>query len=551
MKKTNLYIAMLALAMSACTEEELTSQAQETYSLNAELVSNSKITIGEAAEGTHFSPILWDEGDSFWAFKTAQTIDKGMEFGLTAGQGTSNGVFGTANRFNQEDIPFAVLPYDAVETETASEKILVKATTEREFDNCHNAVMLGKYDVATKTMKFKQTMALLEMSFESLEGIDAIKIEADRNIAVGGKWGTEAILDINADGTGTVRLPETGELSNTIELKRGYSEPTSTTLYCALPVGNDYGYIKIWKGKKQKKETGWGYDWVYDETPLKTIKSKTEGGKITLEKKLYPVNCKVAVAPKAPVVTYMGGDMFSPQVMQAKLNRVTDPSIISEYGTAEIFEIDSNLAKSFNISPNITSEWIYMAFVGDDVVTNKCLREGNDVNVYFDNEDPEGIVLTKGQKLEVLIKDKETTLTKMVFIFKSDVTVNPDNKPVPAAEPSVTYMTGGPLGTEIVNVELTKTTDPGLIQDFGPNTYVIDKSLAESFFIAPNRAVAWFQQAFIGDNDVTKKCPKEEDKVSVRFSEEANGIQLKKGESLEVLIKDQASWTTEMAFIFK
>ena len=537
MKKINLYIAMLAMGMCACTEEDFISQTADQYSLNAEILNgeDSRMSIGAPAEGSHFSPINWDSDDSFLAFKSVQTIDKGIVFGLSEGEGTSKGVFATENAFKAEDITYAILPDAMVDKETTGESLIVQATSKRSFGDCQNAIMLGKYDAATKTMKFQQTMALLEMTFESFDDIDGVKIESDKNISVGGEWGTEAILNIAADGTGTVEIPAVASASKSIVLEKGWGTYTSKKLYCALPVGNDYGFIKIFKGKKQKKTVGYGFELVFDETPLKTIKAKTEGGKFTLGKKLYPVNCAAAApAPVAdPEITYMSADPFSPGINVAPITKVTDESLITKFGKdVAIYSVNKNLGSSFFIDPKLAGEWEYSASIGTTDVTSLCLLEEGKISAWFSDQDG-GIQLKDGETLQIIIKDKKTQKNKLVVLLAASAT--PD--PTPVADPIVTYWNSGM--TELLNAPLTEVTDEGLIQEFGKGVKIVsvNKNLSSSFDIDPKLVGKWEHVAFIDNTNVTDKCMLNEGKLNVWFSEESDGIQLADGETLQVIFR--------------
>ena len=119
-------------------------------------------------------------------------------------------------------------------------------------------------------------------------------------------------------------------------------------------------------------------------------------------------------------VTYKSTDPMNPSIKEAELTKVTEPGIVQDYGTeTDIYSVDMSLGESFDIDPMIDEEWFFQAFIGDMEVTDKLLREegGKTVNVWFSDE-PDGIQLKPGQRLDVIFKLSDSWMNERVIIFQ-------------------------------------------------------------------------------------------------------------------------------------
>ena len=119
-------------------------------------------------------------------------------------------------------------------------------------------------------------------------------------------------------------------------------------------------------------------------------------------------------------VSYRSTDPLNPVYKEAELTKVTEPGIVQDYGSeTDIYSVDKSLGESFDIDPMIEEEWFFQAFIGEMEVTDKLKREEDSktVNVWF-SDDPEGIQLKPGQRLDIIFKLKENRMNKKVVIFQ-------------------------------------------------------------------------------------------------------------------------------------
>ena len=113
-----------------------------------------------------------------------------------------------------------------------------------------------------------------------------------------------------------------------------------------------------------------------------------------------------------PNVKVMFMDMEQGGMMaEAELTKCEDEGLISDLGTENIYYVDRNLTMSFFIDPMLEGEWDYMAFMGDEDVTEICEMMDGQLNVWTgDIEFPEGA--------EIQVIFKQNWMNERVVIIK-------------------------------------------------------------------------------------------------------------------------------------
>ena len=285
MKNISIYMAICAMALSACSKDESALQTnEEAYRLEAEICSPDKSRVIINDKNTQGkSPLHWSETDAFLAFKSAAEISNNATFYAT--YATKNGMiiysptvdFYAKTHVDESNIVYGLFPYNKVDVAATSPELKVAVNPEIDIKDSHNAIMLGKKE--SGSMKFYQTMGLLEMNFTSLEGIDGLQIKANRPIATKEK-GFNATLAIPGN-TRDAKVTLATDDSKTIILNKGYG--SFSKIYCPLPVANDYTEITISYVFKV------GFNKVISDTPYVTIKAKN--GTFAVDKNIYSVDC--------------------------------------------------------------------------------------------------------------------------------------------------------------------------------------------------------------------------------------------------------------------
>ena len=109
-------------------------------------------------------------------------------------------------------------------------------------------------------------------------------------------------------------------------------------------------------------------------------------------------------------VTYM--DMMQGGAMvEAPLTKCEEEGLIQDLGTENIYYVDRNLTSSFFIDPMLEGEWEYMAFLGDEDVTDLCEMMDGQLNIWIgDIEFPEGA--------EIQVIFKQNWMNERVVIIK-------------------------------------------------------------------------------------------------------------------------------------
>ena len=281
-----MYMAMFAIAMSGCSQEDLTEQTDRQINvIKAEICSDSesRLIVGDKnAEGK--SPLNWSETDAFVTFKSLAEIKNHSTFYATY-YNSKDGIvyqptvdFFSKTPVNSSDIVYGLYPEKKVDVTASAEQLKVQVSPELDMTNSQNAIMLGQN--VKGTMKFYQTMGMLEMHFNSLEGIDGLQIKANRAIASKEAKGCNASLAIPAD-LKDAKVTLAADDSKTILLNKGFG--SFDKIYCPLPVADDYTEITISYVFKV------GFNKVVSDTPYVTIKAKN--GTFSVGKNIYAVDC--------------------------------------------------------------------------------------------------------------------------------------------------------------------------------------------------------------------------------------------------------------------
>ena len=84
-------------------------------------------------------------------------------------------------------------------------------------------------------------------------------------------------------------------------------------------------------------------------------------------------------------VTYMNVDG---QMIEIELTKVEEEGIMSEYGTDKIYSVPSNISNSLYIKPILNGEWDFKACMGKTDVTDLVKKDGDTVNICFDDIEP-------------------------------------------------------------------------------------------------------------------------------------------------------------------
>ena len=84
-------------------------------------------------------------------------------------------------------------------------------------------------------------------------------------------------------------------------------------------------------------------------------------------------------------VTYMNVDG---QMIEIELTKVEEEGIISDYGTDKIYSVPSNISNSLYIKPILNGEWDFKASMGDTDVADLVKKDGDTVNICFDDIEP-------------------------------------------------------------------------------------------------------------------------------------------------------------------
>lgn len=106
-------------------------------------------------------------------------------------------------------------------------------------------------------------------------------------------------------------------------------------------------------------------------------------------------------------VTYMNVDG---QMIEIELTKVEEEGIISDYGTDKIYSVPSNISNSLYIKPILNGEWDFKASMGDTDVADLVKKDGDTVNICFDDIEP--------LEQDIHVRFIQNYLNKIVLVIK-------------------------------------------------------------------------------------------------------------------------------------
>ena len=106
-------------------------------------------------------------------------------------------------------------------------------------------------------------------------------------------------------------------------------------------------------------------------------------------------------------VTYMNVDG---QMIEIELTKVEEEGIISDYGTDKIYSVPSNISNSLYIKPILNGEWDFKASMGDTDIADLVKKDGDTVNICFDDIEP--------LEQDIHVRFIQNYLNKIVLVIK-------------------------------------------------------------------------------------------------------------------------------------
>lgn len=113
----------------------------------------------------------------------------------------------------------------------------------------------------------------------------------------------------------------------------------------------------------------------------------------------------------APMVSVTYMDMTQGTLVEAPVTKCEDEGMALEFGTENIYFVDRKLTNSFFVDPMLEGEWQFMAFIGDQDVTDICEMSDGKLSIWLGDLD-----LQEGQEVQVIFKQNWTS--ERVVIFK-------------------------------------------------------------------------------------------------------------------------------------
>ena len=193
------YLAVVAIAMSSCSEETILKEDYGSFdgeTLYANLGGDTDSRISISGMNLH-----WEKNDVFTVYDNDGIHS--TKFILERGEGTSAGVFKPLDGGNSEKPVLAVYP--SLEGSLKGNVLSVTLPSSYEAEKAQNSPMIG--ELKGNKVTFQHAMAIIKFDLTNIpEGYNAVKVNADEPIA-----GEFKINDITSGNVALVKNNETGK----------------------------------------------------------------------------------------------------------------------------------------------------------------------------------------------------------------------------------------------------------------------------------------------------------------------------------------------------